>query len=234
MLKDRFKLNDSIRLYASEFIGTFFLVFAATGVVIVNDMSGGAITHTGIAITTGLVVMAIVYAIGDVSGSHINPAVTVGFWLADRFPGYRVIQYIVSQCLGAIAASLLLAFLFPDLIALTVTLPSGSSMQSFILEIVITMFLMFIILSVSTGSMEKGIMAGSAIGGVVGLSVLWAGPITGASMNPARSIAPALVSFDFNSLWIYIAGPIIGAAISVIAFRIVHKPLTTGQERKDY
>ena len=227
-------MNDSIRLYASEFIGTFFLVFAATGVVIVNDISGGAITHTGIAITTGLVVMAIVYAVGDVSGSHINPAVTVGFWLSGRFPGYRVIQYIVSQCLGAIAASLLLAFLFPDLISLTVTHPSGSLMQSFILEIVITMFLMFIILSVSTGSMEKGIMAGSAIGGVVGLSVLWAGPITGASMNPARSIAPALVSLDFASLWIYIAGPIIGAAISVIAFRIVHKPLTTGREGKDY
>lgn len=142
--------------------------------------------------------MAIVYAVGDVSGSHINPAVTVGFWLSGRFPGYRVIQYIISQCLGAIAASLLLAFLFPDLISLTVTHPSGPLMQSFILEIVITLFLMFIILSVSTGSMEKGIMAGSAIGGVVGLSVLWAGPITGASMNPARSLAPALVSLDFG------------------------------------
>lgn len=227
-------MNNSIRLYASEFLGTFFLVFAATGVVIVNDLSGGAITHTGIAITTGLVVMAIVYAVGDVSGSHINPAVTVGFWLAGRFPGYRVIQYIISQCLGAIAASLLLAFLFPELVALTVTNPSGPIMQSFILEIVITLFLMFIILSVSTGSMEKGIMAGSAIGGVVGLTVLWAGPITGASMNPARSLAPALVSLDFASLWIYLAGPIIGAAISVIAFRIVHKPLTTGLEGKDF
>ena len=178
--------------------------------------------------------MAIVYAVGDVSGSHINPAVTVGFWLSGRFPGYRVIQYIISQCLGAIAASLLLAFLFPDLISLTVTHPSGPLMQSFILEIVITLFLMFIILSVSTGSMEKGIMAGSVIGGVVGLSVLWAGPITGASMNPARSLAPALVSLDFASLWIYIAGPIIGAALSVIAFRIIHKPLTTGREGKDY
>jgi aquaporin Z len=227
-------LNNIIRLYTSEFLGTFFLVFAATGVVIVNDLSGGAITHTGIAITTGLVVMAIVYAVGDVSGSHINPAVTVGFWLAGRFPGYRVIQYIISQCLGAIAASLLLAFLFPDLVALTVTNPSGPIIQSFILEIVITLFLMFIILSVSTGSMEKGIMAGSAIGGVVGLTVLWAGPITGASMNPARSLAPALVSLDFASLWIYIAGPIIGAALSVIAFRIIHKPLTTGLEGKDF
>lgn len=227
-------MNNIIRLYTSEFLGTFFLVFAATGVVIVNDLSGGAITHTGIAITTGLVVMAIVYAVGDVSGSHINPAVTVGFWLAGRFPGYRVIQYIISQCLGAIAASLLLAFLFPDLVALTVTNPSGPIIQSFILEIVITLFLMFIILSVSTGSMEKGIMAGSAIGGVVGLTVLWAGPITGASMNPARSLAPALVSLDFASLWIYIAGPIIGAALSVSAFRIIHKPLTTGLEGKDF
>ncbi len=225
-------MKDSIRLYASEFIGTFFLVFIATGVVIVNHVSGGAIIHTGIAITTGLVVMAIVYAIGDVSGAHINPAVTVGFWLAGRFPGSRVVQYILSQCLGAVLASLLLAFLFPELVSLTVTLPSGSIMQSFVLEIMITLFLMFVILSVSTGSMEKGIMAGSAIGAVVGLSVLWAGPVTGASMNPARSIAPALVSLDFSSLWIYVAGPVIGAAISVIAFRIVHKPLTSGYERK--
>lgn len=209
-------------------------MFAATGVVIVNDITGGAITHTGIAITTGLVVMAVVYSVGDVSGSHINPAVTVGFWLAGRFPGYRVIQYIVSQCLGAIAASLLLAFLFSDLIALTVTLPAGSVMQSLVLEIVITFFLMFVILSVSTGSMEKGIMAGSAIGAVIGLSVLWAGPITGASMNPARSLAPALVSLDFTHLWIYIAGPLIGAAISVVAFRIVHKPLNTGREGKSF
>ena len=227
-------MSNSIRLYASEFLGTFFLVFAATGVVIVNDMAGGVITHTGIAITTGLVVMAIIYSVGDVSGSHINPAVTVGFWLAGRFSGYRVIQYIVSQCLGAIAASLLLLYLFPDMISLTVTMPSGAIMQSFVLEIALTFFLMFVILSVSTGSMEKGIMAGSAIGAVVGLSVLWAGPITGASMNPARSIAPAVVSMDFAHLWIYIAGPVIGAAISVIAFRLIHKPLTTGYEGKDF
>lgn len=234
MLKGGYIVSNSIRLYASEFLGTFFLVFAATGVVIVNDMAGGVITHTGIAITTGLVVMAIIYSVGDVSGSHINPAVTVGFWLAGRFSGYRVIQYIVSQCLGAIAASLLLLYLFPDMISLTVTMPSGAIMQSFVLEIALTFFLMFVILSVSTGSMEKGIMAGSAIGAVVGLSVLWAGPITGASMNPARSIAPAVVSMDFAHLWIYIAGPVIGAAISVIAFRLIHKPLTTGYEGKDF
>jgi len=180
LIQGAVKLNNSIRIYASEFIGTFFLVFVATGVVVVNHVSGGAITHTGIAITTGLVVMAIVYAIGEVSGAHINPTVTVGFWLAGRFPGSRVIQYIISQCLGAVLASLLLAFLFPELVSLTVTLPAGSLLQSFILEIIITLFLMFVILSVSTGSMEKGIMAGSAIGAVVRLSVLWAGPITGA------------------------------------------------------
>ncbi|MEM7008272.1 MAG: aquaporin, partial [Thermodesulfobacteriota bacterium] len=112
--------------------------------------------------------------------------------------------------------------------------PSGAVLQTFILEIAITLFLMFVILSVSTGSMEKGIMAGSAIGGVVGLNVLWAGPISGASMNPARSIAPAIVTMDLSNLWIYIAGPIIGAAISVIAFRVIHKPLTTGKEGKDF
>ena len=131
-------------------------------------------------------------------------------------------------------ASLLLAFLFPNLIDLTVTVPVGAVLQSFVLEMVITCFLMFVILSVSTGSMEKGIMAGSAIGAVIGLSVLWAGPITGASMNPARSLAPALVSLDFSHLWIYLIAPVIGAAISVIAFRIIHRPLTTGRERKDF
>ena len=218
-------MRESLRLYLAEFIGTFILVFVATGAVIVNDVSGGVVTHVGIAIATGLVVMVVVYSIGDVSGSHINPAVTLGFMLANRFPLSRFAQYLVAQCLGAVLASLLLSFLFQEHTNLAVTTPSGPVLQSFLIELVLTFMFMFVILSVSTGSMEKGIMAGSAIGAFVGLAVLFAGPISGASMNPARSLAPALVTMDLGSLWIYLTAPFIGAAISVIAFRLVHRPL---------
>ncbi len=216
-------MSDNLRIYFTEMLGTFFLVFIATGAVVVNDLNGGVVTHTGIAITTGLVVMTIIYAVGDVSGAHINPAVTIGFWLARRFPGGRVIPYITSQCLGAIAASVILSLLFAESSALGTTMPAGPVIQSFMFEIIITLFLMFVILSVATGSKEKGIMAGSAIGAVVGLVVLFAGPVSGASMNPARSIAPALVSFQFTDLWIYLTAPFIGSALAVAAFRLVHQ-----------
>ena len=195
----------------------------ATGAVIINDVSGGVVTHIGIAISTGLVVMAVIYSIGDVSGAQINPAVTIGFMLASRFPLSRFFQYLLAQCLGAVAASLLLSYLFAEHMNLAATVPSGPVYQSFIMELILTFFLMFVILSVSTGSMEKGIMAGSAIGAVVGLAVLFAGPVSGASMNPARSLAPALVTFQFSYLWIYLTAPFIGAAIAVAAFRLVHR-----------
>ena len=217
-------MRDSSRLYMAEFIGTFILVFVATGAVIINDVSGGVVTHVGIAIATGLVVMVVVYSIGDVSGSHINPAVTLGFMLASRFPLTRFVQYLFAQCLGAVLASLLLSYLFLEHTDLATTVPSGPVMQSYLMEVVLTFFFMFVILSVSTGSMEKGIMAGSAIGAYVGLAVLFAGPISGASMNPARSLAPAVVSLDFSYLWIYLTAPFIGAAVAVVAFRLVHKP----------
>ena len=216
-------MKDSLRLYLAELIGTFILVFVATGAVIVNDVSGGSLTHVGIAIATGLVVMVVVYSIGDVSGAHINPAVTLGFMLAGRFPIGRFVQYLGAQCIGAILASLLLGYLFQEHTNLATSVPAGPEMQSFILEIIITFMLMFVILSVSTGSMEKGIMAGSAIGAFIGLAVLFAGPISGASMNPARSLAPAIVTMDYTSLWIYLTAPFIGAAIAVVAFRLVHK-----------
>jgi aquaporin NIP len=217
-------LNDSLRLYLAEFIGTFILVFVATGAVIVNDTSGGVVTHVGIAIATGLVVMVVVYSIGDVLGSHINPAVTLGFMLASRFPPSRFIQYLFAQCLGAVLASLLLAYLFSEHTNLATTVPSGPVLQSFLMELIITFIFMFIILSVSTGSMEKGIMAGSAIGAFVALAVLFAGPVSGASMNPARSLAPALVTMELSYLWIYLTAPFIGSAVAVVAFRLVHRP----------
>lgn len=214
-------MNNDLRLCFAEALGTFILVFAGTGAMIVNGLYGGIITHVGVAIAWGLVVMTIVYAFGDVSGAHVNPAVTVGFWLARRFPGRRVAPYIVSQCLGAILASLALSLLFANSSGLGMTMPSGAVMQSFVFEIILTFYLMFVILSVATGSKEKGVMAGCAIGAVVGLEALFAGPVSGASMNPARSLAPALASMRLEYLWIYLAAPFIGSSLAVAAFHLV-------------
>jgi MIP family channel proteins len=210
-----------MRKYVAEAIGTFALVFAGTGAIVINDVSHGAVTHVGIALTFGLVVMAMIYALGDVSGAHFNPAVTIGFLAARRLNSRVVIPYVVAQLLGAISASALLRILFLDHLTLGSTLPAGPWWQSFILEFVLTFFLMFVILNVSTGANEKGVMAGAAIGGTVALEALFAGPICGASMNPARSIAPALVSGNVADLWIYVFATIPGAVLSVHACRCV-------------
>jgi aquaporin Z len=215
-------MKECIRLCFTEGLGTFFLVFAGTGAMIVNGLYDGVITHAGVAAVWGLSVMSVIYAVGDVSGAHINPAVTLGFWIARRFPGEKVIPYIASQCAGAIAASLTLALLFGWNTDLGATLPAGPRMQSFALEVLLTFFLMFVILSVAAGSKEKGIMAGIAIGAVVGLEAMFAGPVSGASMNPARSLAPALVSFHLADVWIYLTAPFIGAALAVPAFGVVY------------
>ena len=199
----------------SEALGTFVLVFAGTGAIVINHASGGAITHPGIAATFGLVVLALIYTFGDVSGAHFNPAVTLGFAAARRFPWRDVPGYIAAQCVGALAASALLRWLFPADATLGATLPAGSEAQSFVLEIVLTFFLMTVILSVSTGAKEKGITAGIAIGAVIGLEAMFAGPICGASMNPARSLAPALVSGHLEHLWLYLAAPVLGALLAV-------------------
>ena len=190
------------------------LVFAATGAMIVNDLSGGVITHPGVAIVWGLTVMTVIYAVGDISGAHINPAVTLGFWLARRFPGERVVPYVVSQCLGALAASLTLSLLFGDDSGLGGTAPSGPPLQSFVLEIILTFYLMFVVLNVATGSKEKGIMAGSAIGAVVGLEAMFAGPVSGASMNPARSLASAVAGGGWTAFWIYVVAPPLGMLLA--------------------
>ncbi len=206
-----------MKKYCAEFIGTFGLVFAGTGAIIINDVSGGAVTHVGVALTFGLIVVAMIYAVGDVSGAHLNPAVTLGFFAARRLPGQMVMQYIISQLLGALAASALLRALFPRHPTLGITVPAGAAMQSFILEIVLTAMLMFVILSVSSGAKERGITAGIAVGSTIALEALFAGPICGASMNPARSIAPAVVSGKLSNLWIYVAAPVTGALLAVIA-----------------
>jgi aquaporin Z len=170
-----------------------------------------------------LVVLAMIYAVGDVSGAHLNPAVTLGFLAARRFEGRWVAPYIVSQVAGALLASLTLRLLFPANAMLGATLPAGGAIQSFVLEAILSFLLMFVILSVSTGSKEKGVLAGVAVGSVIALEALFAGPISGASMNPARSLAPALVSLHLEYLWLYLAAPVFGACAGVLACRCVQE-----------
>jgi aquaporin Z len=209
-----------VRKYAAEIIGTFGLVFAGTGAVVIDAVTGGGVTHVGVALTFGLIVMAMIYAVGDVSGAHLNPAVTLGFLLSGRLPGRCVIPYIASQLTGAVLASLFLLTLFGNHASLGATLPIGSAWQSFGLEAVLTGILMFVILCVSTGPKEVGTMAGIAVGGVIALEALFAGPICGASMNPARSLAPALVSGNFHALWVYLVAPVLGAVAAVPLWRL--------------
>ena len=208
---------------AAEFIATFALVFAGTGAIIINEASGGAITQVGIALTFGLIVLAMIYTVGDISGAHLNPAVSLGFFAARRFPLRNVVPYIVSQCAGAFAASAILRLLFPTNATLGATLPAGPVMQSFVFELILTAILMFVILNVSTGAAEKGTTAGIAVGAVVGLAAMFGGPICGASMNPARSLAPAVVSQHLSSLWIYLVAPTAGALVAVVGCRCVRE-----------
>jgi aquaporin Z len=204
-----------MRKLAAEFFGTFAVVFAGTGAIIVNQVSGGAIGHAGIAMTFGLVVLAMIYTFGDVSGAHLNPAVTVAFAVARRFPWREVGGYATAQLGGAFAASVVLRVLFPENQSLGATLPAGSNAQSFLLEVVLTFLLMLVILNVSIGAKEKGVTAGIAVGAVIALEAMFAGPISGASMNPARSLAPALVSGHASVVWIYLVAPVLGALLAI-------------------
>ena len=208
--------------YISEFLGTFALVFCGTGAIVINEQSNGAVTHVGIAITFGLIVMAMIYALGDISGAHMNPAVTIAFAIAKRFQLKQILPYIVSQLTGAFLASLTLRYLFQANETLGTTLPAGAEMQSFILEFILTFFLMLVIINVATGSKEQGMFAGLAIGSTVLLEAMFAGPICGASMNPARSIAPAIISGHTEHLWIYLVAPVLGAAVAILVFKILH------------
>ena len=210
-----------MKSYIAEAIGTFALVFCGTGAIIINDFTGGVVTHPGIAVTFGLIVMGMIYAFGDISGAHINPAVTIAFAYAKKFPWKEVPKYAVAQLVGAFAASGLLLFLFPENELLGTTLPQIEVFKVFILEIILSFFLMVVIINVSTGAKEIGVIAGIAIGGIVLLEALFAGPITGASMNPARSIAPAIVSGHLSHLWIYIGGPILGCLLAVVSCKLV-------------
>lgn len=212
------------RSLLAELFGTFALVFCGTGAIVINEVQGGAITHVGIALTFGLIVLALIYALGDISGCHLNPAVTTGFWLAGRFPAAQVAPYLGSQCAGALLASGTLRLLFPTATTLGATLPAGPGWQSFVLELILTFLLMVVILCVSTGAKEKGIMAGVAVGAVIALEAMFAGPVCGASMNPARSLAPAVVSGRVAELWIYLVAPVAGAALGVALFQQLAPP----------
>jgi aquaporin Z len=167
--------------------------------------------------------MAMIYAIGDVSGAHINPAVTIVFWVAKRFDGRQVVPYVAVQLLGAFAASGVLRVLFLEHNTLGATLPAGPWWQSFVFEVLLTFILMFVILNVSTGANEKGIMAGAAIGGVVAFEAMFAGPICGASMNPARSVAPAVVASNLQHMWLYVVAPVLGALLAVPGCRCIRE-----------
>jgi len=212
---------EALRKSLAEFLGTFAMVFAGTGAIVINTESGGAITHLGVALTFGLIVLAMIYTLGDVSGAHMNPAVTLAFAAAGLFPFASVLPYLAAQISGALLASLTLHFLFPQNATLGATLPAGLPMQSFVLEIILSAILMFVILNVSHGAKEKGITAGIVVGSVIALEALFAGPICGASMNPARSLAPAIVSGNLQHLWIYLVAPVIGMIVVIPLFRLL-------------
>jgi aquaporin Z len=209
------------RRLLAEFLGTYAMIFAGTGAIVVNQVSGGALTHLGVALTWGLIVMVMIYTFGDLSGAHLNPAVSIAFTAAGRFASRDLLPYLLVQIAGALAASTTLHLLFPANATLGSTIPSGSASQSLVLEFLLTLILMLVILNVSHGAKEKGITAGIAVGATIGLEALFAGPICGASMNPARSLAPALVSGHTEHLWIYLAAPIAGALAAVPLFSLL-------------
>lgn len=217
----------NMRNYIAELIGTFALVFCGTGAMVIDQQSGGSVTHVGIAITFGLIVMSMIYSLGNISGAHLNPAVSIAFTIAKRFPLKQLPGYIASQLAGALLASLTLKFLFPANEFLGATMPAGTEMQSFILELILTFFLMLVIVNVANGSKEQGMFAGLAIGAVVALEAMFAGPVCGASMNPARSIAPAIASGHLEHLWIYIVAPVAGAALAIPTWKYLTANIKT-------
>jgi MIP family channel proteins len=213
-----------VRTLVAEAFGTFCLVFAGTGAIIINDVSGGTVTHVGVALTFGLIVLAMIYALGDLSGCHLNPAVTLGFLAAGRLGRGRVVPYILAQVVGALLASFLLRVMFPLHSTLGATFPAGTAVQSWVLEVVLTLILMVVILSVSSGAKEKGLLAGVAIGAVIALEALFAGPVSGASMNPVRSLAPAIVAWKLDHLWVYFTAPVVGSLMGVAICMVIHEP----------
>jgi aquaporin NIP len=217
--------SDLARRLAAELLGTFCLVFAGTGAIVINGVSGGQLGHGGIAAAFGLVVAVMIFAVGHISGAHMNPAVTAGFAVGRHFPVIEVVPYWVAQVAGAILASLSLRALFGTAHGLGVTQPHYvGRFSALVLEAGLTAVLMIVVLAVATDTRAAGSLAAIAIGGTIGLEALVLGPITGASMNPARSLAPALVAGDWTNLWIYIVGPITGAVVGVAIYEALRGP----------
>jgi MIP family channel proteins len=204
----------------AEAVGTFALVFAGCGAIMV-DATSHALGHVGVAISFGLVIMVMIYAVGHISGAHFNPAVTFAFALTRHFPWPRVGVYWAAQLAGALAAALVLRGSLGDVAHVGATLPTGSDGQAFLWEGVLTFFLMFVIMAVATDTRAVGEAAAIAIGGTVGLDAMFGGPVTGASMNPARSLAPAIAGGDFSSIWVYIAAPLLGAALAAVTYQFL-------------
>jgi aquaporin Z len=211
-----------MKKYIAELIGTFALVFCGTGALVINDVSNGTVGHLGIAMTFGLIVTAMIYAFGNISGAHINPAVSIAFSFTDRFEKKNLVGYIAAQLLGAFLASGVLKFLFKTHENLGATFPNGDWAQTFVLEIILTYLLMLVILFVSQNKSVTQ-FTGLAVGATVMLEALFAGPITGASMNPARSISPAIVSGQVSELWIYMAAPVIGAILASLTWNLMQE-----------
>lgn len=203
-----------MKKYIAEFIGAFAIVFFGCGAMVVNVLKDGLIGHVAVNVAFGVIVAVMIYSFGNISGAHFNPAVTIAFWIAKKFEGSKVGPYIMSQILGGIAGAFMLKLIFPTSGTYGENIPSGSVFQAFVLELIMTFFLMMIIHSVSTGHMEKGIMAGVAIGGYIAIEGYIAGPFSSSSMNPARSIGPAMASGDYRMLWIFLAAPVIGAILA--------------------
>jgi aquaporin Z len=206
-----------------EFLGTFGLVFCGTGAIVINQESNGAITHLGIAIVFGLIVMSMILSFGHISGAHINPAVSIALCVSKRFSWRHLAPYILAQLAGALLASSVLHYLFPLNELLGATIPSGSDIQSYVLEFILTFLLMIVILT-STQKKDHSLLGPAlAIGATVGLEALFAGPICGASMNPARSLSPAIIGDHYQSLWVYIFGPVMGALVGSFVFAILNE-----------
>ena len=208
------------RALVAELIGTFALVFAGAGAIVV-DARTGALGHVGISLVFGLVIMVMIYAIGHVSGAHFNPAVTFAFSLSRHFPWSRAVGYWAAQATGAILAAALLRGSLGTAGHLGATLPAGSQSQSFLWEVVLSFLLMFVIMAVATDTRAVGEAAAIAVGGTVALDALFGGPISGASMNPARSLGPALISGNLHALWLYLVAPPLGAALGAVAYGFI-------------